>query len=215
MAYTPIMVPRISLFLVITGLATAQVNSNSVTVTASRGANLQPDEVVFRVSVNSGLDATRDDALNALQGTGITQANFAGVSTVQQFDAQGRQARQRLEWVFSLPVPLASMKSTIGLLAAAQASNAQKKNGLDISFGVVGVQVSQKAQQSQQCALADLISDARAQAQKVASAAGRSVGSVLAISGGSVASGVSGGIISSAVYLPVCSLTVRFQLAGF
>ena len=106
------------------------------------------------------------------------------------------------------------MKSTIGLLSAVQASNAKKNNGTSIAFAVQGTQYSAQAIQAQQCAAADLLADARAQAQKLASAAGKTVGSVLAISGSSQATPTSA-VISSATYLPSCSMTVKFQLAGF
>ncbi|HEY2016531.1 MAG TPA: SIMPL domain-containing protein, partial [Bryobacteraceae bacterium] len=141
-----------------------------MTVTASRNINLPPDQIVFAISVYSGLDATRDDIVAALQGTGITAANFAGVSTLQ-----GSQwfSGSSLEWRFSLPVALSSMKSTIAQLSAAQASMAKNNGGLSMSFSAQGTQISPQAMQSQVCAPADLIADARAQAQKLASAAGQ------------------------------------------
>ena len=62
-------------------LAFAQLDSNSVTVTASRSSNLQSDEALFSVTVSSSRPATTlDEAVAALQGTGITVSNLAGVS---------------------------------------------------------------------------------------------------------------------------------------
>jgi uncharacterized protein YggE len=211
------MIQRIAPFLLLSaGLACAQLTSNSVTVTASRNTNLPPDQIVFRVTVDTPLDATRDDAVSALQGSGITLANFSGVTTVQIYDSRGQQTQTRLQWLFSLPVAVSNMKSTIGLLTAVQKSNAQKNNGLAILFGIAGTQVSPQALQSQICSQADLLADARAQAQKMASAAGATLGAVLAMSGSTSATMDStGGLFSSPYYTPSCFLTVKFALGGF
>src|SRR5260370_16768437 len=66
-------------------LAFGQLDSNSVTVTASRGASLQADQAVFGVFVNSGLNAGLDDFLAALQGSGITLATFSSVTKTSLF----------------------------------------------------------------------------------------------------------------------------------
>src|ERR1039457_2549508 len=60
-------------------LAFGQIDSNAVTVTASRNANLQPDQVLFGVGVTSGLNVSLDDVVAALAGSGITVANFSSV----------------------------------------------------------------------------------------------------------------------------------------
>ncbi len=195
-------------------LAFAQVTPNSVTVTASRSNTAQPDQVVFYVRVDGPLTTTQSDALSALQGSGITQANFSSVTTVQQYGPPTQQATTQLEWTFTLPVAFTDMKTTAGLLSALQKNNAQKKNGLTISFGVQGTQVSAQAQQSQTCSMSDLMSDARTQAQKIASAAGKGVGDVLAVSG-STSTTTSGTLGSSPLSALGCTLTVKFQLTGF
>ncbi len=53
-----------------------QLDSNSVTVSASQSVNLQPDQVLFGLSLTTSLNATLDDVLAALKGSGITIANF-------------------------------------------------------------------------------------------------------------------------------------------
>ena len=88
--------------LLLTPASLAWAQGNSLTVTASRNATLQPDQVIFSVFVESGLDATREDALAVVNAAGITLANFNGVSTVQE--SNGQQARLSLVWSFSLPV---------------------------------------------------------------------------------------------------------------
>ena len=195
--------------------AFSQTAANSVTVTATRNTNLQPDQVVFGVTVETGLDANRDDVVNALQGSGITAANFTGVSTAQVYTTGLTQAAQALEWQFALPVAISNMTTTIGQLSAVQKNMAQGKTGFTMSFGVQGTQVSTQLQQSQPCAAADLVSDARTQAQKLAAAAGMSVGAIMAMAGPAVAASSSVNPFSSATYYPVCTLTVKFALGAF
>lgn len=200
------------LLLACTGIATAQVTPNSVTVTATRNTNTQPDQVVFGVNVDTPIDATRDDVLAAIQGSGITIANFSVVRTVQTFN--GQQQVAVLEWSFLLPTPISTMKSTAGLLSAVQKSVAQTKPDFSMSFGVEGMQVSPQAAQSQPCPLSDLVADARAQAQKLAGAAGATVGSILAISNAAVVTDPVVSLFAQATSASVCSLTVRFTLSG-
>ena len=200
------------LLLACAALATAQVTPNSVTVTASRNTNLQPDQVVFSVTVSTPVDATRDDVIAALQGSGITLANFGSVQSIQVLN--GRVLDTALQWFFTLPAPLTNMKATIGLLTAVQKSMAQNKPTFTMSFGVSGLQVSPQAQQSQPCVLPDLVADARAQAQKLAGAAGATVGAVMAISNSTVVTDTGSGPFSQPASAPVCSLTVKFALTG-
>ena len=68
-------------FLLSASLAFAQLDSNSITVTASRATVLQPDQVIFVVNVTSGLDTSLDNVIAALSGTGITVANFTGINS--------------------------------------------------------------------------------------------------------------------------------------
>lgn len=205
-------------FLICTCPAFAQLDSNSVTVTASRNINLQPDQIVFAVRVISGLNTNLDEVLAAVQGSGIGMGNFTGLSTVQQFGTPGQQPQPMLEWTFGLPVPLSRTKETTAALTTLQQTIAQKNSGLALSFNVQGSQVSPQLQQSQTCPFPDLIADARAQAQKLANASGLSVGNILAMSG-STATTVSNGVVLTASsyvsFLPACSVTVKFALGRF
>ena len=205
---------RALLFLIAVPPVLAQ---NSITVTATRPSNAQPDQILLSVDVLTGTDATRDDVLSALQGSIVTAANFSSVRTVQQYIVNGtqNQAVQDLDWTFTLTAPLANFKTTLSQLTALQQIVAQKKNGMSVSFSVQGTQVSPQAQQGVTCSASDLLSDARTQAQKMAVAAGAAVGSVLAMSGATVAQPASGALFSSPDYVPMCSMTVKFALTGF
>ena len=210
-------------FLISASLAFAQLDSNSVTVAASRNINLQPDQVVFAVFVDSGLNSSLDDILSALRGSGITAANFSGVSTVSSFNFVGpNQAPQppMLEWAFGLAVPFSKMKDTVATLTSLQQTVSQKNSELKLSFQIQGTEISPQLQQSQMCVLADLIADARSQAQKLGDAAGLGVGSILAVSSFTTTT-VPGPIpvnrfsSTSGTFLPGCSVTVKFALGRF
>jgi uncharacterized protein YggE len=191
----------------------SQVPPNSVTVNISRNANLQPDQILLGIVVNTGPAATLDQVLAALQGSGITQANFSSLSSSQQYSPKGGPAQQ-LAWGFSLPVAFSNLKSTVTMLSALQTAIAKNNPGFTMSFAVQGTQVSPQAQQSVSCAAADLIADARARAQSVAAAASQSLGPLLAMSSASTATGPLSGIFATPTYLPVCSLTATFALGA-
>ncbi len=205
-------------------LAFGQLDSNSITVSVSNNANLQPDQAVFSVTVVSGITSGLDDVLAALQGSGITAANFTGVSTQGQFTAilsanpLPTTLAPTIGWTFSLPVPLTNTKATVATLTTVQQNIAKLNNGMTLSFNIVGTQVSQQLAQSQTCSLSGLIASATTQAQNLANVSGLTLGSVLALSSAtsSVSSGSQlplqvPGLLSSAAP-PHCAVTVKFNL---
>lgn len=128
-----------------------------------------------------------------------------------------------LQWAFALPVPLAKTKETSAMLVHLQKSIARAGGGLKQTFAVQYTQVAQQAQQAQTCPVADLLADTRAQAQKLADAAGLALGGVLAMSTGTATTVYSGIVpaqisispyISSAPYYPPapCALSVKFAV---
>jgi len=186
-----------------------QVTSNSVTVTVSRYSNLQPDQVLIAVNVSAGPAVTRDQILAALQGSGITLANFQNVNSVQQFSPTPQLT---VVWTFSLPVALSDLKTTVGQFSTLQAGIVKNNPGLTMSFSVEGTQVSPQLPQSQSCAAADLVADAKTRAQKMAVAAGQPLGAIVAMSSASIATDPVTGVFSTPTYQPVCSLTAKFAL---
>jgi uncharacterized protein YggE len=218
----------ILLFASCCSLAFGQTEQNSITVSASQNVSLQPDQAVFGVTVQSGINTGLDDVLAALQGSGITAADLTGVSTQGQFistlGSTPPNSAPTLYWAFSLPVPLTNTKGTVASLTTLQQNLAQQNNGLTLSFSIVGTQVSQQLAQSQTCSLAGLIASATAQAQSLASAANLSVGRILALSS-STSNAVSSsaglfaiGAVSFSTFSaspPPCAITVTFALAGY
>jgi len=211
------------LLVVSASLAFAQLDSNSITVNAYRSATLQPDQALFAVFVQSDLNTSLNDVLTALQGSGITAANFAGVSSDSPIDWNGATLPPTIQWAFDLPVLLTKTKETVATLTALQQNIAQNNKSLKLSFSIQGTQFSQQLQQSQTCSIPDLLADARAQAQKLADAGGVTVGTILAMSGPtSSATGIQslgivyGTFISPAPLLPVpCAVTVKFAVLRF
>jgi uncharacterized protein YggE len=160
--------------------AFGQVDSNSITVTSSRGSSSgPPDQAIFGVSVTSGLDTSLDDVIALLQGTGISAANLQALDEYLVATGMSGQPTDTLNWRFSFNAPLAKNKDTIAMLTNLQATIAKKNNGMTMSFSIQGTQSSV---QPQTCSQSDLLTDARTQAQKLADGAGVSVGNILAMS---------------------------------
>jgi hypothetical protein len=193
-----------SAFFISVSLAFAQLDSNSVTVTASREASAQPDQVLIVVSVATGLNNSLNDVVAVLQGSGMNASNLVDVRFVEASNGYGPEQPAHpplLEWNFNLPTPISRLKETTAMLSAVQQALVQKKSDFLLSFRVERLQVSPQAQQLLACNLADVVSDARMKAQKLANAAGRSLGVLLAIS-------------SFDYYGTGCSATVKFAM-GF
>jgi uncharacterized protein YggE len=215
------------------GLMLGQPGPYAITITASRALNLQPDQVLFGINVNSGLSSNLDDVTGALQAAGVSGASFSGVNTMSFSATNGTPTRAYLQWTFTLAAPLPKLKDTIGLLSAAQQNMAKQGSGLSLSFQAQGLQVSPQLQQSQSCLQTDLMADARGQAQRVATAAGVSAGSIVSMSDGSSPAagiptaafrsgdfiGIIGASLGSFLFAPPpptygCFLTVQFQLGN-
>jgi len=180
------------------GLLLGQLNSNTVTVTASRNSISQPDQAIFDVTVSSGPDKSLDDIVKSVASVGISAASLIGV--VYQSNPPGLNpgTTPAVQWIFQLAVGLSMQKQTTASLVALQQTIAQGNTSLSLSFSVGGLQSS--GQQTQSCDLASLIANAQAQAQQVASAAGSAAGRITGISGSS-----SNGVGN-------CSATVTFGL---
>jgi uncharacterized protein YggE len=202
------------------GPAFGQLESNTVTISATRSISLQPDQVVYSLTVNSALNATLDQIVAALSGLGITSANLTGVNN--------NSAPQTLQWSFALAAPFSNLGATIGSLIKLQQTITQNNSGLALTFSIAGTQVSAQLQQSQSCSNSGLIADATAQAQKLAAAAGLTLGPILKLSNGPLAQssvGLVGNVVPGAASLgdlsdfllgaaepTTCSLVVQFQL---
>jgi hypothetical protein len=194
-----------------------QLDPNSITVTATRSAPVQPDQAVFSVTVSTDASATLDSVVAALQPAGITVSQFAGVATAP--------ALASLQWNFTVPVPLSKIKDTVASFNALQQPPAG--NGMSLDFSVTGTQTSAAQLASQPCSNAGLIADATTQAQKLTIAAGLTLGPILGLTTVPTPESATAGnfvafLFDPAVrisgYLPAvnpaqtCSLTVKFAI---
>jgi hypothetical protein len=217
-------------------LAFAQLDDNTITVTASRSVNLQPDQVLVLVSVQAAPLASLDDVLALLQGTGVTAANLNSASspTLQVPSGPLAPGGQFTNWSFTLAVSFDKLKDLFAALSRAQQA-LPNSAASSLTYYLETLQVSQDLQNSQPCPFPALVSDARRQAQSVAALAGMGVGPIVAMAQGTggipawvnspffragdfSASAITG-VLSLSSFLvsapqpsATCSLTVQFKL---
>jgi uncharacterized protein YggE len=153
--------------------AFGQIESHTVTISATRSVVIEPDQIVLQLTVSSNPSATLDQIVGALSDLGITDANLTGTYNSNP---------PTLTWNFSFTAPLANVTATIGSITKIEQTIAQNNSGLALTFYISGTQVSKQLQQAQTCPNSDLISVASAQAQKLASAAGMTLGPILRLS---------------------------------
>jgi len=178
---------KILWYLALPVLAFAQLDDNTLTVTASRQLPaLQPDQVVIAVAVESDPTATLDDVLAVLNGSGITAANLSIATSLGGTSS---------DWVFRLTVPLGNLNAALATL-----QKVVNASSLPAAYAVESLQVSSALQASQQCPYPALVSDGQSQAQKLAAAVGAGVGPIVALSDGSSLNGGSGGGASGGLF---------------
>ena len=203
------------------GAMFGQTGPNSITITATRTNNIQPDQALINLGVTSGPTAGLDDITGALTGAGISGTSLTGVHTTTIYPSSASPTPQAaLVWSFTLTAPLAKLSSTLSQIISAQQTISGNNSGLTLTFYVEGMQVSQQLQ-LQPCSQAALLADAQTQAKQVASAAGISAGPILSMIEGSGGVGslpgqASIGLAISSIWYTTpqttCSLTVQFQL---
>src|ERR1700680_2896172 len=110
-----------------------QIESDTLTLSASRVLSIQPDQAHFNVTMVSTPTQGLDEILAALQATGITAANFSSLTS---------QSDGTLQWLFNLPVSLAKVQTAAVSLVSLQQTIAKSNNGLTLSFYIGGLQVS-------------------------------------------------------------------------
>lgn len=211
------------------GLPVSRSGPNTITISASRTATAQPDQVLIEVNVISGLTSGLSDINTALASAGITGASFTGVSTESIYGSNS-QVQSVLQWFFTVTTPLAQVSSTLTQLAAAEQAVTKQNAALSLSYYILTLQTSQQAQPV--CNEAGLAADARAQAQAVAAAAGVGVGAILnlsdqasptpyaafivdpvtSVSSGAYTSFLYSNVVAQSIQSPSCSILVQFQL---
>ena len=160
-----------------------QLDSNSITIRASRTLDLQRDHLQLYVTVAAAQTAGLEDILSALQGSGVAATDLASVSSFSPNPYSGTgvpPGGPMLQWVFSWPVPFAKLGATLETLKTIEQTI--MKAGWSLTYGSNGIGASPQSLASQQCSIPDLLSDARAQAAMLANAAGLTAGAIVALS---------------------------------
>ncbi len=190
-------------------LAYAQLDSNSVTVTASKSGATSLDQALYTVYIDTGLDRGITDVLALVQPIGLKAADLAGLE-ITTFRTAAWPAANGFRWSFTLAAPLARMKETTAQLTALQQTASKGGVGI-VSFGLRNAQSSQS---SQTCNVGDLASDARAKAQAIADSAGMGLGVVLGMTGAAPTVAI-GATPSGSTGPTSCAITVKFGLSRY
>jgi hypothetical protein len=157
-----------------------QLDSYTVTITTSRAASIQADQIQFSVYVDAPMTSSLTDAAAVVAGLGLKASDLSSVYTYTTQEGLKRQTV--LEWAFSLTAPIGSMTSTVAAVENLAQTVAKGSSGMTVAFDVDGLVASAASQNAQNCPVTAMMADARAQAQKLGSAAGFGVGQVMAVS---------------------------------
>jgi len=198
----------------------APSSTSSITVTTTDAVPTPPDQAAIYIYITSGPAGSLADISAALTDAGVTGATFAGIS---QLPLQAAPVDlMDLTWKFTETVPLANLKDTFAQLTTAARTISEGNSGLRLTFGAAGLSFSQLPV----CPQAELLSEAKSQAQNVATAAGVNAGPVLSLSAPALATApafvaaIFGAVTiydplsapSMPLQTPTCSLTAQFQM---
>jgi hypothetical protein len=154
-----------------TANANAQTDTSTITIAASRNVVVTPDQVVYRVIVDTDLPAGLAEATAIVAEVGVTAADLSYTSGFGNTVA----------WVFEHAVPLSGMKSTNLTLAKLIQQTASPGGTPSIRYLVTSLRTSPAAQ-SQACQLSALVSDARREAERLTAAVGGHLGAIVGLS---------------------------------
>jgi hypothetical protein len=124
-----------TLALACASLAFGQLETDTITIQASRSVSLTPDQVSFYVSVTADPTSSLDQIVAALSGSGITASNLSSM-----YGANDN--RGSLQWSFTLAAPLTKITATIASLIALQQSIVKNNSGMSLRFQFQGAYVS-------------------------------------------------------------------------
>jgi len=161
---------RLLLLLTAAATAFAQPDTGAITITASRNVTAIPDQVQYTVTLRTEAYLEVSEVVARLTGTGITAADLSYVTGGGEFT----------EWTFNLVTPFSKMAETNATLARLQQS-IRVFQSHSLSFRVTSQQTSTDAT-AQACPLTALVSDARREADRIATAAGIHVGPIVGLS---------------------------------
>jgi hypothetical protein len=165
--------------LAVAATASAQTDTSTITIGASRNVVVTPDQVVYRVIVETDLPAGLAEATALVADAGVTATDLLYTSSFGNTVA----------WVFEHSVPLSAMKSTNLALAKLIQQTASPGGTPSIRYLVTSLRTTPAAQ-SQACQLSALVSDARREAERLTAAVGGHVGAIVGLSDQPQVSGI-------------------------
>lgn len=193
--------------------AVAQVQSNTLTIGASRPFALSPDQAIISVYVRSGSAVGADAVFAAVAPVGLSPANLQYVQSTRDPDSN-----MSLDWTFSLPVSFPKVKSTLDALRFIQQALTRDTGAISLTFSLTGARSS--PEQQPQCPYQDLLSDAQAESEKLADAAQLRAGPIVSLSDARGAPtlaaynivAVPAALLDFGPPVRTCTLVVEFQL---
>jgi hypothetical protein len=214
-----------ALILVLVSSACAQLDPDTITVTAyGSQSTLAPDQLVFNLAVRANPVIGLDEIAGALSGAGISAKDlFTMYQPSSCVHPDGTLcAAEPVTWIFNFVTSVKKLPDVLGAIGIAQ----QAQPSLAISLQ------GYASAAPQPCAITTLTSDARSQAEKMATAAGFRVGPVVSVIDGAggptigVPVSIYGGIGTPALAFgnalvsniltspqsPPCAATVQFKL---
>jgi hypothetical protein len=162
------------------GAAWSQVSldANSILVNAVRTVALPPTDVSFMINVTVDFTVPVEQVLSAVD-FGLTINDVVGISSYPGYTPYGPASGTRVTYTFRLGVPLTRMKETVDKLEKLRKAT---DTGVDLTYTTAQIGPSEAAvAAAREKALPELIADARARAQSIATAAQLKLGPIQAV----------------------------------
>jgi hypothetical protein len=205
------------LLLLASAAAFAQLDNDTITITALQATPAQTDQVSVSICLVAEIGTGLSEVLAPLQSLGISERNLVAAGSSPGSYCPYREASEKVYvwWQFAYSAPLKTIQQTFAALARTKASLGPR---LSLGYGV-GTDWSQ----TQECAVPTLLSQARRQAENIAAAAGLRVGAVVALSDGTVDPSYAGlgaqvatppgaPLIDQILTAPPCQVIAQFKL---
>jgi uncharacterized protein YggE len=150
--------------------------TDSIAVSALKTVELTPDEITFNLGIGTDPEVSLDQVLAAMQTLSLAATDLVGIGS-QQLGPSVSQTR--IIYQFAFTIPFAKFKETNDKITTVRRSLAGAVPAMDVlSLSIVINPTDAARDQAFQTALPDLIADARRRADRLAKAAGLTVGGI-------------------------------------
>lgn len=170
---------RLFILLAAGATAFAQIDTGAITIHASRNVSATQDQLQYSVTLRTEASVELSDVVARLTGTGITASDLSYVSSTDTL----------MNWTFNLVTPFSKMSEMNATLTQLRTKLGRVQFAPAMDFSVSGTHTSATAT-AQACPLASLVTDARKEADRIATAAGVHAGAIISLSDGALGSAV-------------------------